>query len=706
MRYVLAVILTLLTSQAFGAALVTPAFSKFSSAGMSVDAGKQGTNTMQVVGAEFTKPSGKPTMTIGNSINAKGYASMQAAADDAVSRTKKTIFVPNGTYSGAFSVPSGVSIVCESPAAIFTIPNGSNSDVVTFSESSDGSSMENCTIDGNSANQSAVTNYTAISPNGITVLPKSNKITLKNLTVRNTKNWGIYLKHRAADDTTPGTTNVSILGGSVSGTGQDAIFTRTASGLVIDGVKISDWGNDNADTVAIKNDSVYGAAYNQRITNNVITNVHSTRFAIECQQGDPGSDNTWTNRIYGLDVSHNIIDAGGLTGGSGISQLADKATYSHNILLNGTGSWRTGFEVNGVGIDLDTNLINGGTIMVSPTTGTVTDGVNIHGGYVKHNANNSVGIQIGSNGNTLTKNVSVSDLLIDMTAATGSTTGLGLGGSAWGNNLIQNVTADHVTVIGPGVGTSVVDNGIYIGSSFASSDVNVRNCTVSGFFRGIRSNSATTNEVTIVNNDARNNDNPVVVTAIGTGYREYLNQKTVGSTAITFPDISVTGLSLNNAADAVLDVSMRAGSTADQNVRQSYRDHNGTAKWYTLMEASSANSFMIQDVSTSSRVALQLAINGVARLNSGNDKAVQFNNNANSGTGGVEFWSGGAVPTKVGSVSAAGVFSIGTSAFSALGTVPAAGTMKYCTDCGTASTCAGSGSGHMAVSNGTNWTCN
>lgn len=43
--------------------------------------------------------------------------------------------------------------------------------------------------------------------------------------------------------------------------------------------------------------------------------------------------------------------------------------------------------------------------------------------------------------------------------------------------------------------------------------------------------------------------------------------------------------------------------------------------------------------------------------------------------------------------------------FASLGTVPIAGVYKYCTDCTTAATCAGGGSGHMAVSNGTNWTC-
>jgi len=44
-------------------------------------------------------------------------------------------------------------------------------------------------------------------------------------------------------------------------------------------------------------------------------------------------------------------------------------------------------------------------------------------------------------------------------------------------------------------------------------------------------------------------------------------------------------------------------------------------------------------------------------------------------------------------------------AFASLGSVPVAGSFVYCSDCTTAATCAGSGSGHLAVSNGTNWTC-
>jgi hypothetical protein len=46
-----------------------------------------------------------------------------------------------------------------------------------------------------------------------------------------------------------------------------------------------------------------------------------------------------------------------------------------------------------------------------------------------------------------------------------------------------------------------------------------------------------------------------------------------------------------------------------------------------------------------------------------------------------------------------------TYAFASLPSVGSAGTQIYCTNCTTASTCASGGSGHMAVSNGSNWTC-
>ena len=84
-HHILAIILTcLFTGQAFGAASLSPAFSTFTSAGGgSVNAGKQGTNTMQIVGASFSKPSGKPTMTIPTAASEITAANAGTPADSA-----------------------------------------------------------------------------------------------------------------------------------------------------------------------------------------------------------------------------------------------------------------------------------------------------------------------------------------------------------------------------------------------------------------------------------------------------------------------------------------------------------------------------------------------------------------------------------------------------------------------------------------------
>jgi len=65
------------------AAVITPAFGKWSSAGGSVDAGKQNVNTMQVLGATFSKPGGKPTMTIPTAATELTAAAEATPADSA-----------------------------------------------------------------------------------------------------------------------------------------------------------------------------------------------------------------------------------------------------------------------------------------------------------------------------------------------------------------------------------------------------------------------------------------------------------------------------------------------------------------------------------------------------------------------------------------------------------------------------------------------
>jgi hypothetical protein len=92
-----ALLLIAVTTISAQASTITPAFGKWSSAGGSVDAAKQNINTMQVVGATLSKPGGKPTMTIAASVIVTAFATPQAAMN-ACAISGKTLFWPKGTY--------------------------------------------------------------------------------------------------------------------------------------------------------------------------------------------------------------------------------------------------------------------------------------------------------------------------------------------------------------------------------------------------------------------------------------------------------------------------------------------------------------------------------------------------------------------------------------------------------------------------------
>jgi hypothetical protein len=128
----------------------------------------------------------------------------------------------------------------------------------------------------------------------------------------------------------------------------------------------------------------------------------------------------------------------------------------------------------------------------------------------------------------------------------------------------------------------------------------------------------------------------------------------------------------------------------------------GRVRQLGCMDASGNLSFPATNttISTPNGIGLLTLGTGAGNFGASTGSTVSF--------GGNSLNTGGTLSTAAGSIS--GIASsvpifAATSAFAGLGTVPSAGAFKFCTDCTTAATCAGSGTGHMAVSNGTNWTC-
>lgn len=111
-------------------------------------------------------------------------------------------------------------------------------------------------------------------------------------------------------------------------------------------------------------------------------------------------------------------------------------------------------------------------------------------------------------------------------------------------------------------------------------------------------------------------------------------------------------LSVNNRADATLNVPLQAGSTADQIINLLLRDKAGATK-YTIQK-SAGNLFAIVD-SVNGQNVLTFNPSGNSALSGVGTGKVQLN--TAGGSGGVEFYDGvGAGPTLVASVSGAGRF--------------------------------------------------
>jgi hypothetical protein len=108
---------------------------------------------------------------------------------------------------------------------------------------------------------------------------------------------------------------------------------------------------------------------------------------------------------------------------------------------------------------------------------------------------------------------------------------------------------------------------------------------------------------------------------------------------------------VKNQADAEIDATLWAGHTASQKESFIYKDWNGNSQWY--MEKDAGNNWELNSAidSTDHFKAYQ---SGETMLNSNGTGYVSVNREANSGTGGLVVFSGGASPAQVAKVDSSG----------------------------------------------------
>jgi len=113
----------------------------------------------------------------------------------------------------------------------------------------------------------------------------------------------------------------------------------------------------------------------------------------------------------------------------------------------------------------------------------------------------------------------------------------------------------------------------------------------------------------------------------------------------------VGSVTVKNQVDAEIDSTLWAGLTASQKESFIYKDWNGASQWY--MEKDAGNNWVLNSAidNTDHFKAYQ---GGETMLNANGSGYVSVNREANSGTGGLVVFSGGATPVQVAKVDSAG----------------------------------------------------
>lgn len=176
-------------------------------------------------------------------------------------------------------------------------------------------------------------------------------------------------------------------------------------------------------------------------------------------------------------------------------------------------------------------------------------------------------------------------------------------------------------------------------------------------------------------------------------------------------NLSLSGLTVNNQADADLLVTFQSGTTVNRNIRFLFNDFTGATNWRM---SAFPTVFTIQNLLPTNIAYFQANVGGTTYVSSGGVTPVAINGTVGSSVGGLSVFSGGAVPVQNASISGLGAIKGVTvqTAVVAVGSLPtcnagAEGTHKAVNNAlapVSLATVVTGGAVHVSVyCNGTNW---
>ena len=392
---------------------------------------------------------------------------VQSAIADAQAAGLHKVVIPEGTYPGEVTIPSGFDIECVSRKAVLTLANGTNGNVITIPIGAENVTIRNCSIDGNASGQTSES-YALAAPGLVSGLR------IENVAIQNGYSDCIFIGDTGTGVFADG---FSLSDSIVQNCGSNGLTLWSINNVTIKNNTFANWGKTVAysDAVAAASiDTGTGTtpipANNYLILGNTFTNVSATKFSIELFNGGVPA-----NQFNGVVITNNIFD-GGSTGMNGLSINVKNSSIIGNTFKNGNSyNMCSGIcELIGSGNTVSGNTIEGGIIGL---TGDSEGGVNnvISANRVSDGSANARLITLANESSSLS-GVVVSDNVLDVRGATGACAAVYVGTSG-SNQTVSGLSLRDNTMIGDGACGAAIESHV----ADASSGWSIAGNRVSGF---------------------------------------------------------------------------------------------------------------------------------------------------------------------------------------------------------------------------------
>lgn len=421
-----------------------------------------------------------------------------------------SLHFPDGTYlvSGLEASVADQTWTLARQAVIYLADADNTSNVIV---TANGFTIRGGKIDGNSANQTGTWGSGTFTGDGIKA-DSVEDLTIEDVEITDCKFMGIDIKEAS---------RVVVRRCYIHTVNASCIHFRGVDDMLMTDNRFYNWARDytylaEGNHAAPALHAFLGVAGNRNliISDNVFTNTDAVKFAFE------SSGTAGTEIVADSVISNNVFDSNGYPAG-GISGMFYRCSMVGNVHINGTGnSHRCGYEIVGEDVMVSGNTIEGGCIALSGSLA-ASKRLSAVGNTITVWGENPSAIAFG--GSTTDIDMAAVDTLIannviDTSAATGSVEAIQV--ACYGSD--SYIKRAHIT--GNLCWGGAVGHGIRLRGLSGCSDVTVADNVVHSFSIGFGDmENDYYDEVTVANNDFRDNTTPISHLATGGTFRFYGN---------------------------------------------------------------------------------------------------------------------------------------------------------------------------------------